>query len=163
MSSTLTMGSPVGALKLVSDGAALTHVLFVEEPLTDVAVPADDPVLVEARRQLECYFAGELQLFELPLAATGTSFQRRVWAELALIQYGATASYGEIAAHLGLPPGGSRAVGLANGSNPIAIVVPCHRVIGTDGRLTGYAGGLQRKQFLLGLESRAHAQQPLFG
>lgn len=162
MSSVLTMESPVGALRLVSDGAALTHVLFVDEPGNDLAGYADDPVLLEARRQLECYFAGEQQRFELPVSAKGTSFQRRVWAELALIRYGATSSYGAIAARLGMPPGGSRAVGLANGSNPIAIVVPCHRVIGSDGRLTGYAGGLERKQYLLGLESHAAAQQPLF-
>ncbi len=162
MSSVLTMESPVGTLKLVSDGAALTHVLFVDEPCSELAGCAGDPVLLEGRRQLDRYFAGGQQPFDLPLSAQGTSFQRRVWAELAMIRYGATASYGDIATRLEMPLGGSRAVGLANGSNPIAIVVPCHRVIGSDGRLTGYAGGLERKQFLLGLESRAAAQQPLF-
>ena len=88
-----------------------------------------------------------------PLRGTGTDFQQRVWERLREIPFGTTASYGEIASRLGMPPGASRAVGLANGANPLAIVVPCHRVIGADGSLTGYAGGLERKRYLLGLES----------
>ncbi len=103
-------------------------------------------------QQLKEYFAAERQAFELPLAARGSGFQHRVWAELEKIPYGETVSYGQIAGRLGLPPGGSRAVGLANGSNPISIVVPCHRVIGADGSLTGYGGGLDRKRYLLDLE-----------
>lgn len=152
MSDVMTMESPVGRLGLRSDGEQLTHVLFVDDD-----APAEEagrsPVLKEAQRQLEAYFAGELEEFDLPLAAKGTDFQKRVWAELSKIPFGVTVSYGEIAARLGMPPGGSRAVGLATGSNPIAIVVPCHRVIGANGTLTGYAGGLDRKRFLLGLES----------
>jgi methylated-DNA-[protein]-cysteine S-methyltransferase len=161
MKSVTTMASPVGRLLLEADGDALTHVLFVNDD-TVVEQGKETPVLMEARRQLEAYFAGELEEFELPLAARGTDFQKRVWAELRKIPFGVTASYGEIAARLGLPPGGSRAVGLANGSNPIAIVVPCHRVIGANGTLTGYAGGLDRKRFLLGLESATAAQGALF-
>ena len=149
----LVMESPIGLLELSSDGIALCGVHFLDsEPpsrLTGVAVP----VLVEARRQLERYLSGRLRDFQLPLEATGTPFQQRVWTELTRIPYGSTASYGEIAVRLGMARGASRAVGLANGSNPIAIVVPCHRVIGSSGTLTGYAGGLNRKRFLLGLEA----------
>lgn len=164
---TLTMQSPVGRLRLRSDGTAVTEVHFLRDdtdraPAETDEVDPPDPVLVEARRQLTAYFAGELQEFELPLAARGTEFQRRVWRELETIPYGHTASYGEIARRLGMPPGGSRAVGLANGSNPIAIVVPCHRVIGSNGTLTGYAGGVERKRFLLDLESAQAPQASLF-
>lgn len=151
---TMTMTSPVGPLEIRSDGESITHVLFHDGP----PVQPDDedltPVLAEAKRQLVDYFAGDLKEFSLPLAARGTDFQRRVWAELEEIPYGATVSYGEVARALGMPMGASRAVGLANGSNPIAIVVPCHRVIGANGTLTGYAGGLERKKFLLDLEAR---------
>jgi methylated-DNA-[protein]-cysteine S-methyltransferase len=160
----LTISSPVGPLRLTCDGEALTELHFVTagEPV-DQADPTDlAPVLIEARRQLTAYFAGELDEFDLPLAAPGTEFQRRVWKELETIPYGGTASYGDIAAQLGMPPGGSRAVGLANGANPIAIVVPCHRVIGANGTLTGYAGGLERKKYLLDLESARAAQGSLF-
>ena len=111
-----------------------------------------DPLLAEARRQLAAYFARELKEFTLPLAPAGSAFQRAVWQRLAGIGYGETASYGEIARRLGRTNASARAVGLACGSNPIPIVVPCHRVVGTDGRLTGYAGGLARKQQLLELE-----------
>jgi methylated-DNA-[protein]-cysteine S-methyltransferase len=103
-------------------------------------------------RQLRAYFAGELQEFDLPLAPVGTTFQMAVWDQLRTIGYGETASYGEIAHRLGRSTTASRAVGLANGRNPIAIVIPCHRVIGANGTLIGYAGGLERKQTLLGLE-----------
>jgi methylated-DNA-[protein]-cysteine S-methyltransferase len=149
------MDSPVGVLRLVSDGDALTSVMF--DPPEPAAGGRDDehPVLVRARAQLGAYFAGDLKEFDLPLAATGTPFQLRVWQALRDIGYGETVSYGEIARRLGLPPGASRAVGLANGRNPIAIVVPCHRVIGSNGRLVGYAGGLDRKERLLSLESAA--------
>jgi methylated-DNA-[protein]-cysteine S-methyltransferase len=149
------MSSPVGVLRLVSDGEALTSVMF-DPPQQGVGKRDDEhPVLVEARTQLEAYFAGDLKDFDLPLAAAGTPFQQRVWQALREIGYGETATYGEIARRLGLPPGASRAVGLANGRNPLAIVVPCHRVIGGKGRLVGYAGGLDRKQKLLSLESSA--------
>ena len=146
------MDSPVGVLRLVSDGQALTSLMF--DPPGEPVGERDDahPVLAEARSQLEAYFAGDRKDFDLPLAAVGTPFQQRVWAALREIGYGETASYGEIARRLGLPPGASRAVGAANGRNPIAIVVPCHRVIGSSGKLTGYAGGLERKERLLSLE-----------
>ena len=161
---TLLMDSPVGPLEVARRGPSVTHILFVDD---DVAMlpsamgssTPGDAVLAEAQRQLRAYFDGELEDFDLPLAPTGTAFQRRVWHELEQIPYGETASYGEIAARLGLAPGASRAVGTANGSNPIAIVVPCHRVIGANGTLTGYAGGLHRKRYLLDLESRATRPQ----
>lgn len=149
------MESPVGVLRLVSDGTAITSVMF--DPDEGPVGERDDTheVLVAARTQLEAYFAGDLKDFDLPLAAAGTPFQQKVWEALRRIDYGETVTYGEIARRLGLPPGASRAVGLANGRNPIAIVVPCHRVIGSKGKLVGYAGGLDRKQKLLSLESAA--------
>jgi methylated-DNA-[protein]-cysteine S-methyltransferase len=112
----------------------------------------DDPVLAEAARQLGEYFAGERRVFDLPLAPVGTAFQLQVWAGLRTIPYGQTRSYGELAAAIGKGPLASRAVGLANGANPLSIVVPCHRVIGADGSLTGFGGGLERKRILLDLE-----------
>ena len=127
---------------------------------TATAVPRgerDDehPVLVEAVRQLAAYFARDLKEFDLPLAPVGSAFQQRVWEQLRAIGYGETASYGQVAGRLGMTNAASRAVGLANGRNPIPIVIPCHRVIGANGTLTGYAGGLERKQLLLGLEQDA--------
>jgi methylated-DNA-[protein]-cysteine S-methyltransferase len=161
----LLMDSPVGPLEVVSDGESITHVLFVDDvallPNALASHTSSDPLLVEAHRQLSAYFDGNLDEFDLPLAPAGTDFQRRVWHQLEQIPFGETASYGEIATRLGMPPGASRAVGTANGSNPIAIVVPCHRVIGANGTLTGYAGGLHRKRYLLDLESRA-SQPSLF-
>ncbi|WP_342662828.1 methylated-DNA--[protein]-cysteine S-methyltransferase [Nocardioides insulae] len=146
--------SPVGRLRLIEQDGAISAIEF--EPHDDRRVRgprADDhPLLVECASQLAAYFAGELTDFDLPLAAEGTEFQHLVWAELRRIGYGSTATYGEIAARLGKSNAASRAVGLANGRNPIPIVVPCHRVIGADGTLTGYAGGLDRKRVLLALE-----------
>jgi O-6-methylguanine DNA methyltransferase len=110
------------------------------------------------KRALERYFRGELRAFDLPLAPEGTSFQRRVWRALCRVPYGATVSYGELARRIGRP-GASRAVGRANATNPISIVIPCHRVIGADGTLTGYGGGLGRKKRLLELEARGSAGQ----
>jgi methylated-DNA-[protein]-cysteine S-methyltransferase len=149
------MDSPVGVVRVVSDGQAVTSIMF--DPTEPAPGERDDehPVLALARTQLAAYFAGDLKEFDLPLAATGTPFQERVWQALREIGYGQTATYGEIARRLGLPPGASRAVGAANGRNPIAIVVPCHRVIGSKGKLVGYAGGLDRKEKLLSLESAA--------
>lgn len=149
------MDSPVGVLRLVSDGDAVTAILF--DPPAEQSGERDDvhPVLAAARAQLDAYFAGELKEFDLPLAAQGTPFQRRVWQALSEIGYGETVTYGEIARRLGLPTGASRAVGVANSRNPIPVVVPCHRVIGSKGRLVGYAGGLDRKERLLSLESVA--------
>ena len=146
------MPTPLGDLLLVSVDGALTCALFPPYELPPVPESADEPVLAEARRQLLEHFAGERSRFDLPLAPRGTAFQQRVWEELRRIPYGTTATYGEIAARLG-DPRCVRAVGLANGRNPIAVVVPCHRVIGSDGKLRGYAGGVERKQRLLALES----------
>ncbi len=152
-----TMTSPVGALRLVADDGALVSVDF--EPFTPHADgrplgERDDghPVLAEAVRQLTAYFAGERTAFDLPLAAAGTAYQQRVWEALRDIGYGETVSYAEVARRIGQSAAASRAVGLANGRNPLPIVVPCHRVIGADGSLTGYAGGTDRKQRLLDLE-----------
>ena len=153
----LTTDSPVGPLRLRSDGEHLTGVFFVEHRHApeDLGEVVDDalapPVLREAARQLQEYFAGGRTGFDLPTAAPGTDFQQRVWAQLRAIPYGRTWSYGELARALG-NPGASRAVGLANGRNPLSIVVPCHRVVGSDGSITGYGGGVERKQALLDLE-----------
>jgi methylated-DNA-[protein]-cysteine S-methyltransferase len=154
--------SPVGELRLVERDGAITAIEF-----SPFRPPGDDrldgerddqhPVLVEAARQLAAYFAGDLTEFDLPLAPAGSDFQQRVWKELRLIGYGETASYGQVAHRLGHTHAASRAVGLANGRNPIPIVIPCHRVIGANGSLTGYAGGLERKQLLLALEAPAAA------
>lgn len=148
-----TMPSPVGELLLRTDGKHLSAISFSPfRPPSWDAEPTH-PVLVRAREQLDEYFGGQRRDFDIPLSATGTPFQQQVWAALRTIPYGGTTSYGEIARGLGLPAGASRAVGAANGANPIAIMVPCHRVIGSNGSLTGYAGGLHRKQLLLALES----------
>ena len=154
------MDSPVGELRIVERNGALTAIEFAPwRPSSDGrplgARDDADPVLVETVRQLTAYFNGELKVFDLPLAPHGTEFQQRVWKELLEIEHGETASYGQIAARLGHTNAASRAVGLANGRNPIPIVIPCHRVIGADGSLTGYAGGMDRKQTLLELEQDA--------
>jgi methylated-DNA-[protein]-cysteine S-methyltransferase len=151
--------SPVGDLRLVEHDDAITAIEF--SPFRDHdGRPRGDredthPVLVECARQLRAYFDRDLKEFDLPLAPVGTDFQKAVWAKLLEIGYGDTASYGQIAHRLGKTNAASRAVGLANGSNPIPIVIPCHRVIGADGTLTGYAGGVERKQALLELEQDA--------
>lgn len=149
--------SPVGELRLVEHRDSLIAIEFAPFREGDGRVRGDrddrHPLLVEAARQLAAYFARDLKEFDLPLAPVGSDFQRRVWTELRAIGYGETASYGQVATRLGMTPAASRAVGLANGRNPIPIVVPCHRVIGANGTLTGYAGGLPRKQLLLALES----------
>ena len=150
--------SPLGMLHLVSDGRALTG-LYMEDQRHADAPGADWrrddhlPVFAEATRQLAAYFDGRLSAFDLPLAPTGTLFQQRVWAELQRIPYGTTRSYGELARRLG-SPNASRAVGLANGRNPLGIIIPCHRVVGASGKLVGYGGGLGRKEALLALEAR---------
>ena len=156
--------SPIGPLTLVTQDGRLTGVQMEvsrHEPgaaRLGVAVPAESaPVLAAAASQLSAYFRGELTTFDLPLSLEGTRFQRAVWSGLQAIPYGETISYGELAKRIG-QPSASRAVGLANGRNPVAIVVPCHRVIGADGSLTGYGGGMERKRFLLGLEQRVSGQ-----
>lgn len=151
--SSLIVESPVGPLLMTSDGAALTRLHFVESADSVPAETDGDDVLTRTVEQLTGYFAGSRQPFDVPLSPAGTSFQQRVWDQLRVIPYGATASYGELATRMGMPVSASRAVGLANGANPIAILLPCHRVIGAGGALVGYAGGLHRKRFLLALEA----------
>jgi len=146
--------SPVGPLTLISDGAALAHLQFENPRYAYAPAPKGaDAILDAARRELDLYFAGKLTVFSAPVAPQGTAFQRRVWAALQAIPYGATRTYGAQAALIDAPKA-VRAVGLANGRNPISIIIPCHRVIGASGALTGYGGGLPRKQFLLELEQR---------
>lgn len=145
--------SPCGALLLTSDGRAVTALAFEPQLRPPGAERADDlPVFVRLRAQLGDYFAGRPVDFDVEVAPVGTPFQQQVWSALRSIPYAGTASYGEIARRIGRPTA-SRAVGAANGRNPIAIIVPCHRVIGSDGSLTGYAGGAARKRLLLDLES----------
>jgi methylated-DNA-[protein]-cysteine S-methyltransferase len=147
--------SPVGELVLTSNGEAITG-LFMEERKNEPQLAnewrRDDEMFREAARQLRAYFAGELTEFDLQMETAGTEFQQRVWAELLKIPYGSTTNYGELARRIG-NPNASRAVGAANGQNPISIIIPCHRVIGSNGSLTGYGGGIERKKFLLDLEA----------
>jgi len=159
MSSAFTfMQSPVGTLTLVARGDCLAAVLWEEERENRVRLGAlhrDDqcPVLQDTARQLGEYFVGKRRRFELALDFAGTEFQRQVWAELLAIPFGETRSYSDIARQIG-NPSAVRAVGAANGRNPISIIAPCHRVIGASGSLTGFAGGLAAKQYLLALEGR---------
>ena len=150
-----TLQSPIGELMLISDGKSLTGLYMANQKHAARRAKAirDEALLKRPRARMQAYFAGELRDFELPLAAGGTPFQQRVWRALCDIPYGETISYGELARRIGQPKA-SRAVGLANGQNPIAIVVPCHRVIGANGSLTGYGGGLERKRWLLAHESK---------
>ncbi|HWM04415.1 MAG TPA: methylated-DNA--[protein]-cysteine S-methyltransferase [Actinophytocola sp.] len=152
--------SPIGPLTLVGSDGALTGLYMAEHRYapSEFGTRADD-TLPAAAEQLAAYFAGELRDFDLTLAPRGTPFQQRVWAALREVPYGETVTYGELAATIGRPSA-SRAVGHANGHNPISIVVPCHRVVGSAGNLTGYGGGLPRKRFLLDLE-RSKAQLSL--
>jgi methylated-DNA-[protein]-cysteine S-methyltransferase len=144
--------SPVGALALVSNGAAITQLTFEQHRHAFPLAPAGaDPVIDQARRELDLYFAGKLKAFTVAAAPKGTAFQQRVWAALRAIPYGVTRTYAQQAASIGAPRA-SRAVGAANGRNPVSIIIPCHRVVGASGALTGYAGGMERKQFLLALE-----------
>lgn len=147
--STRWIDSPIGGLRLHVSAGLLTAIDFDASPRGS---RVDDPLLDRVEAQLAEYFDGQRVEFDLPLANDGTEFQQKVWGELMRIPFGETASYGEIAARLGYEPVVSRAVGAANGANPIPIVVPCHRVIGSNGTLTGYAGGLERKRILLALE-----------
>jgi len=148
--------SPVGPLLLVSRSAALTQICFAATGQPDPPHPEwqrSEQPLREVIRQLHAYFLGKLESFDVELAPEGTPFQQRVWKELLKIPYGETISYGELSRRIG-NPNASRAVGLANGSNPIPIIIPCHRVIGSNGKLTGYGGGLPLKEKLLALEKR---------
>lgn len=151
---TTTVESPLGPLTMVARGARLVSLEMQGQAHArevPIAAVADDRAFSSIATQLEEYFAGHRKHFDIELGLEGSTFQLRVWEELSRIPYGHTISYGQLAARVGRP-GAARAVGLANGRNPVAIIVPCHRVIGADGNLTGYGGGLWRKEFLLGLE-----------
>ncbi|WP_438485049.1 methylated-DNA--[protein]-cysteine S-methyltransferase [Streptomyces sp. S186] len=162
---TVLADTPVGPLTLVAHGEALSGLYMTDQrhrpPQETFGTPADtdEPPFAVAIAQLRAYFRGELTTFDLPFALHGTPFQRRVWAALRTIPYGETISYGQLAARLGAP-NASRAVGLANGRNPIGIIVPCHRVVGANGSLTGYGGGLDRKRRLLTFERAADGLFP---
>ena len=150
-----TIDSPIGLLPLAGHGPVLTNLRMVDQTYepSRAGWSPDPGAFGAAVDQLEAYFAGELTDFHVELDLRGTEFQRRVWQALLTIPFGETRSYGEIAEQIGAP-GAARAVGLANGHNPIAIVVPCHRVIGANGSLTGFGGGLDRKRTLLELENQ---------
>jgi methylated-DNA-[protein]-cysteine S-methyltransferase len=157
--------SPLGELRLASNGQALTELFLPNhngQPqwMGPLESPNPDAVLRESIRQLRAYFAGKLRDFDVPVAPRGTEHQRRVWRELQNIPYGATISYGELARRIGRPTA-SRAVGAANGRNPISIIIPCHRVIGADGTLTGYGGGLDAKRWLIEHEAKAGKSRKL--
>lgn len=159
------VGSPVGPLTLVAAGGALAGLSMARQRHApppgwcgERVAEQDSTLLGHAARQLREYFGGDRTEFSLPLALGGSVFQQRVWAALQGIGYGQTVSYGELAARIG-QPSASRAVGLANGRNPVSIIVPCHRVVGADGSLTGYGGGIERKQYLLAHEQRARGQR----
>lgn len=148
--------APIGQLLLAGDGDALTLLGFPQGKMQrghDADWTRDPQPFRDVSDQLGEYFAGERTTFDLPLAPAGTQFQERVWAALQEIPYGVTWSYGELAHHIG-KPSASRAVGAANGLNPIPVIIPCHRVIGSNGKLTGFGGGLETKEFLLGLEAQ---------
>lgn len=153
---TTSLPSPLGPLTLVATDAALVSVEFDGRGPLSGAVPRRTPLLAQACAELAAYFGGRLQVFDLPLAPAGTGFQQEVWAALRSIPCGEVRSYAEIARQIGRPAA-VRAVGAANGRNPISIVVPCHRVVGSDGSLTGYGGGLDRKRWLLAHERGGHA------
>jgi methylated-DNA-[protein]-cysteine S-methyltransferase len=149
--SLVVIDSPVGPLGLEAEGEALARLTLRARPTASGGRPAG--VLAETARQLEAYFSRRLREFDLPLAPSGTPFQCEVWRALRSIKYGETWSYTDLARHIGRPAA-VRAVGAANGQNPIAIVIPCHRVIGRDGKLVGFGGGIEMKRTLLALEAR---------
>ncbi|WP_044367108.1 methylated-DNA--[protein]-cysteine S-methyltransferase [Streptomyces natalensis] len=165
---TVLTDTPVGPLTLVALGDALTGLYMTDQrhrpPQESFGAPAapEDPPFAAAIAQLRAYFRGELTAFDVPLELRGTPFQRRVWASLCTIPYGETVTYGALAQRLGAPSA-ARAVGLANGRNPVGIIVPCHRVVGSDGSLTGYGGGLDRKRRLLEFERTVGGPFPVEG
>jgi methylated-DNA-[protein]-cysteine S-methyltransferase len=154
---TKTIPSPVGALKLVASERGLCAVLWENDNpkrvrLGELVVSPHHPILLQAEHELTEYFAGDRTSFEVPLNAAGSEFQKKVWKALSTIPYGQTRSYGELAKQIDAPKA-SRAVGAANGRNPLSIIIPCHRAIGSSGALTGFAGGLGTKRYLLSLEA----------
>ena len=160
---TITITTPVGPFVVDADDNGITFLSLDGVPPRDPRAPtvASRALLDDAERQLDEYFAGSRASFELRLALRGTPFQLQVWRALCDIPYGETISYGELARRVGVP-GAARAVGLANGRNPVPVIVPCHRVIGANGMLTGYGGGLDRKRWLLALEA-GRTELPLVG
>lgn len=148
-----TIQSPLGPLTLVEEDGALVQLSFDGYTVLE-SEEVDSPLLREAERQLASYFAGQLQVFSLPLCTRGTPFQEKVWCALQKIPYGETRTYGELAAMIGQPTA-ARAVGGANHRNPLAIIIPCHRVVAAHGGLGGYGGGLDKKQWLLALEEKS--------
>lgn len=159
--SSLILSSPVGDLRLVASDTGLVAVLWPDDDPRRVRLGEqrdgqDDPVLLAAAGQIEAYFAGTLRIFDLPLDMRGTAFQQTVWAALLTIPFGETRSYGDIARAIGQPTA-SRAVGAANGRNPLSIIAPCHRVVGGSGALTGFAGGIETKRWLLDFERRSRS------
>ena len=151
MKNAIFLPTPIGEIGIAEENGAVTNVFFEQTVRPKEFVRKETPVLAEAAKQLNEYFEGKRQTFSLPLTPEGTPFEREVWNALLSISYGETSTYGEIAAALGRP-GAARAVGRANSQNPVSIFIPCHRVIGKSGALTGYAGGLAAKTFLLTLE-----------
>lgn len=150
MEHTMVINTPIGKLRLVEENGSIVQIHFMSTQMQESPC-AETPVLADAAKQLEEYFAGVRKEFTLPLGLAGTEFQTRVWAALCQIPYGETRSYKQVAQMIG-KPSAARAVGMANNKNPVPIVVPCHRVVGANGSLTGYAGGLDIKEKLLGLE-----------
>ena len=146
-----TVSTPLGALSVACDGEFLTNLSFGE--IICNATPGTSPIIEDAISQLLEYFAGKRKTFTLKLKPKGTNFQKSVWQELCKIPYGETISYKELATRIGIPKA-CRAVGMANNKNPLPIIIPCHRVVATNGKLTGYAGGLEIKRFLLELEKQ---------
>lgn len=156
------LDSPIGRLLLAGRAGALSLIYFLSgrgRMTPDPAWQEDPRPFAEARRQLDAYFAGRLEVFDLPLALDGTPFQVKVWRAVAEIPYGQTRAYGDVARRI-RRPSAVRAVGAANGQNPLPIIIPCHRVIGSNGSLTGYGGGLPIKRALLALESRQRSLVP---
>ncbi|MEY2908602.1 MAG: hypothetical protein RLZZ602_1125 [Pseudomonadota bacterium] len=151
MTQHVALETPVGTMRIESSETGISAVLWPQQAPSGPEEMTPSPLLAEAAAQLRAYFSGQLKVFDLPLQPEGTEFQQRVWQELKKIPWGATTTYGEIARALSSPKS-ARAVGAAIGRNPLSIVVPCHRVIGRDGSLTGFAGGLERKSWLLNLE-----------
>ena len=155
-----TMNSPVGQLTLIAHDEALVAILWENDrpervPLPEATEASRHPILAETKTQLKEYFKGQRETFDLPLDPLGTGFQKKVWKALSRIPFGVTKSYGQLAKSI-QNPNASRAVGAANGKNPLSIVVPCHRVIASSGKLTGFAGGLEVKKYLLDLEKQFH-------
>ncbi|HPX00395.1 MAG TPA: methylated-DNA--[protein]-cysteine S-methyltransferase [Sedimentibacter sp.] len=150
MKSIFYYDTDIGKISIAENDGFITHVLFGNEKLNDITVE-ETPLIKEAHKQIEEYLKGQRSLFDLPLAPSGTEFQKRVWNALKNIPYGKTASYKDIAIEAGNEKA-SRAVGMANNKNPISIIIPCHRVIGQNGKLVGYGGGIEIKEYLLRLE-----------